>query len=42
MNHPMVSVGGAFFTKNGIVADEDSLKKMIFDELKDHIGSMFW
>lgn len=35
----MVSVGGAFFTKNGIVADEDSLKKMIFDELKDHIGS---
>ena len=39
LNHPMVSVGGAFFTKNGIVADEDSLKKMIFDELKDHIGS---
>lgn len=35
----MVSVGGAFFTKNGIVADEDTLKKMIFDELKDHIGS---
>ena len=25
--------------KNGIVADEDSLKKMILDELKDHIGS---
>ena len=39
LNHPMVSVGGAFFTKNGIVADEDTLKKMIFDELKDHIGS---
>ena len=39
LNHPMVSVDGHFFTKNGIVADENSLKKMIFDELKEHIGS---
>ena len=31
LNHPMVSVGGAFFTKNGIIDDEDTLKKMIRD-----------
>ena len=39
MNHPMVSVDGHFFTKNGIITDENTLKKMIFDELKEHIGS---
>lgn len=39
LNHPMVSVDGYFFTKNGIITDENTLKKMIFDELKEHIGS---
>ena len=39
LNHPMVSVDGHFFTKNGIITDENTLKKMIFDELKEHIGS---
>lgn len=36
--HPMVSLNGTFFTKNGIVSDENLLKKQIFDELKDHIN----
>ena len=37
--HPMVCLNGTFFTKNGIVSDENLLKKQIFDELKDHINS---
>ena len=35
----MVCLNGTFFTKNGIVSDENLLKKQIFDELKDHINS---
>ena len=30
----MVSLGGSFFTKDGIVPDENLLKKQIYDELK--------
>lgn len=35
--HPMVSVNGTFFTKNGIVSDEGVLKKQIYEELKECI-----
>ena len=35
--HPMVSVNGTFFTKNGIVNEEGVLKKLIYDELKECI-----
>ena len=30
----MVSLGGSFFTKDGIVPDEALLKKQIYEELK--------
>ena len=32
--HPMVNVGNAFFTKDGIGPDENMMKKMIYEELK--------
>lgn len=35
--HPMISVGGAFFTKDGLVPDEGLLKKQIYDSIKDHV-----
>ena len=35
--HPMVSVGGVFFTKDGLVPDESLLKKQIYDSIKDHV-----
>ena len=35
-NHPMKSVGGAFFTVEGRVSDENKLKKEIYDCLKPH------
>ena len=35
--HPMISVGGAFFTKDGLVPDESLLKKQIYDSIKDHV-----
>ena len=35
--HPMISVGGAFFTKDGLVPDEALLKKQIYDSIKDHV-----
>ncbi len=34
--HPMVSVGGTFFTADGLVSDENLLKKEIYDLLKPH------
>ncbi len=35
--HPMVSVGGAFFTMDGIVSDEELLKKEIYDYIKHYV-----
>ncbi len=35
--HPMVSVGGSFFTVDGIVSDENLLKKQIYDYIKHHV-----
>ena len=32
--HPMISVGGAFFTVEGLVSDENLLKKQIYDKIK--------
>ena len=36
-NHPMKSVGGSFFTPDGMVEDEENLRKLIFDMLKPYI-----
>jgi len=33
----MVSLGGSFFTKDGIVTDESLLKKQIYEELKAYV-----
>ena len=38
--HPMVNVGNAFFTKDGIGPDENMMKKMIYEELKPIIWSI--
>lgn len=35
--HPMVSVSGAFFTVEGLVSDENLLKKQIYDSIRDYI-----
>lgn len=35
--HPMISVGGAFFTKDGLLPDEGLLKKQIYDSIKDYV-----
>ncbi|MGN0275908.1 MAG: phage/plasmid primase, P4 family [Hominisplanchenecus sp.] len=40
--HPMVSVGGAFFTVEGPVSDENLLKKQIYDKIKHHITTGLW
>ena len=32
--HPMVSVGGAFFTKDGLMSDENHLRKEVYDDIK--------
>lgn len=40
--HPMVSVGGAFFTVEGLVSDENPLKKQIYDKIKYHITTGLW
>ena len=40
--HPMVSVGGAFFTKDGLVADENRLRKEVYDDIKHHITTGLW
>ena len=37
--HPMVSLGGAFFTVEGLVSDENLLKKQIYDSIRDYITS---
>lgn len=40
--HPVISVGGAFFTKDGLVSDENLLKKQIYDKIKHHITTGLW
>lgn len=40
--YPMVSVGGAFFTVEGLVSDENLLKKQIYDKIKYHITTGLW
>ena len=40
--HPMVSVGGAFFTVKGLVSDENLLKKQIYDKIKYHTTTGLW
>ncbi len=36
-SHPMVSVNGAFFTADGLVSDENLLKKEIYDGIKQYV-----
>ncbi len=36
-SHPMVSVNGAFFTVDGLVSDENLLKKEIYDGIKQYV-----
>ncbi len=40
--HPMVSVGGAFFTVDGLMSDENLLKKQIYDKIKHYITTGLW
>ena len=35
--YPMVSVGGTFFTVEGLVSDENLLKRRIYDRIKHHV-----
>lgn len=35
--HPMLSVNGTFFTMDGLVSDENLLKKEIYDSIKQYI-----
>ena len=37
--HPMVCVGGSFFTVEGRVADEESIRKQIYEMLRPHLTS---
>lgn len=37
-DHPMVSMGGTFFTVEGLVSDENLLKKEIYDCIKHHVS----
>ena len=36
--HPMVRVGGSFFTKEGRVPDDESVRKMIYDMLRPYLN----
>lgn len=40
--YPMVSVGGAFFTVEGLISDENLLKKQIYDKIKHHVTTGLW
>lgn len=35
--HPMVSVNGTFFTADGLISDENLLKKEIYDGIKQYV-----
>lgn len=37
--HQMICVDGAFFTREGRIHNEDVLRKMIFDELREHVST---
>ena len=37
--HPMVCVDGSFFTVEGRVTDEESIRKQIYEMLRPHITS---
>ena len=37
--HPMVCVGGSFFTKDGRITDEESVRKKIYEMLRPHFTS---
>ena len=37
--HPMVCVGGSFFTVEGRVADEEGIRKQIYEMLRPHFTS---
>ena len=37
-DYPMIMVNGTFFTVNGIVNDENRLKKEIYDRIKPYVG----
>ena len=37
--YPMVCVGGSFFTVEGRVADEESIRKQIYEMLRPHFTS---
>ena len=36
--HPMVRVGGSFFTREGRVPDDESVRKMIYDMLRPYLN----
>ena len=38
-DYPMISVGGTFFTVDGIVHDENKLKKEIYNRIKPYVNS---
>ena len=38
-DYPMITVNGTFFTVNGIVNDENRLKKEIYDRIKPYVTS---
>ena len=38
-DYPMITVNGTFFTVNGIVNDENKLKKEIYDRIKPYVTS---
>lgn len=36
--HPMVRVGGSFFTKEGRVTDEEAIRKQIYEMLRPYLN----
>lgn len=36
--HPMVRVGGSFFTKDGRITDEESVRKEIYEMLRPYLN----
>ena len=36
--HPMVRVGGSFFTKDGRITDEESVRKDIYEMLRPYLS----
>lgn len=36
--HPMVCVGGSFFTADGRITDEESIRKQIYEMLRPHFS----